>query len=63
MMVGFIAEVAEGEATPDQTELEAVRWFTRAEAGALLRGEIDGAFAPPPLAIAHQLIKAWSEEA
>jgi NAD+ diphosphatase len=61
LMVGFIAEVAEGEATPDQTELEAVRWFTRAEAGALLRGEIDGASAPPPLAIAHQLIKAWSE--
>ena len=25
LMVGFIAEVAEGEATPDQTELEAVR--------------------------------------
>ena len=61
LMVGFIAEVAEGEAAPDQTELEAVRWFTRAEAAKLIRGEIEGASAPPPLAIAHQLIKAWSE--
>jgi len=59
MMVGFIAEVADDQATPDQTELEAVRWFTRAEAAALLRGEIEDAFAPPPLAIAHQLLKAW----
>ena len=62
LMIGLIAEVAEGEATPDQTELEAVRWFTREEARALLRGELDGTFAPPRLAIAHQLIKAWAEE-
>jgi NAD+ diphosphatase len=61
LMIGLIAEVAEGEATPDQTELEAVRWFTREEARALIAGEIEGAFAPPPLAIAHQLIKAWAE--
>ena len=61
LMIGLIAEVAEGEATPDQTELEAVRWFTRTEARALLKGEIEGAFAPPKLAIAHQLIKAWAE--
>jgi NAD+ diphosphatase len=61
LMIGLIAEVADGEATPDQTELEAVRWFTRQEARALIAGEIEGAFAPPPLAIAHQLIKAWAE--
>jgi len=61
MMVGFLAEVSDDQATPDQTELEAVRWFTRLEAEALLAGKIDGAFAPPPLAIAHQLIKAWVE--
>jgi NAD+ diphosphatase len=61
LMIGLIAEVAEGEATPDQTELEAVRWFTRTEARALLNGEIKDAFAPPKLAIAHQLIKAWAE--
>ncbi len=61
LMIGLIAEVADTEARPDQTELEAVRWFTREEARRLLKGEIEGAFAPPRLAIAHQLIKAWAE--
>ena len=61
LMIGLIAEVDGDDARPDQTELEAVRWFTREEAGALLRGEIPGAWAPQPLAIAHQLIRAWAE--
>lgn len=60
LMIGLIAEVKDGEAKPDETELEAVRWFTRDEAAALLRGEIPGAFCPPPLAIAHQLLKSWA---
>jgi len=60
LMVGLIAQVEDGEATPDQTELEEVRWFTREEARSLLAGEISGAWAPPPLAIAHHLIKAWA---
>ena len=62
LMIGLIAEVEDDEGTPDQTELAEVRWFTREEARKLLKGEIDGAFCPPPLAIAHQLLKAWSEE-
>ena len=62
LMIGLIAEVAEGEATPDQTELEEVRWFTREEARQLIAGKLPGAWAPPALAIAHQLIKDWSEE-
>jgi NAD+ diphosphatase len=61
LMIGLLAEVAPGEAAPSDTELEAVRWFTREEARALLDGKLDGAFAPPRLAIAHQLIKAWVE--
>ena len=60
LMIGLIAEVAEGEAVPDEAELEAVRWFTRDEAKALMAGELDGAFCPPPLAIAHQLLKSWA---
>ena len=59
-MIGLIAEVEDGEAHPDETELEAVRWFTRDEAAALMRGELPGAFCPPPLAIAHQLLKSWA---
>jgi NAD+ diphosphatase len=61
LMIGLYAEVSDTEATPDQTELEEVRWFTRAEAKALVAGELPGAFAPPPLAIGHHLIRAWAE--
>ena len=61
LMIGLIAEVTDQEATPDQTELEEVRWFSRAEMRALLRGEIEGLGVPPPFAIAHQLMKAWAE--
>jgi len=61
LMIGLIAQVADDDAAPDQTELSEVRWFTKAEARALLAGEVPATFAPPPMAIAHQLIKAWAE--
>ena len=61
LMIGLMAEVSDDLATPDQTELEAVRWFTREETRAMLRNEIPDAKAPGAMAIAHQLIKAWSE--
>ena len=63
LMMGLMADVDSDVAAPDQTELEAVKWFTKDEARALINGELEGFFAPPPLAIAHQLIKAWAEEA
>jgi len=62
LMMGLMADVDSDVAAPDQTELEAVKWFTKDEARLLIRGELEGFFAPPPLAIAHQLIKAWAEE-
>lgn len=63
LMIGLIAEVEEGEAEADRTELDEVRWFSREEAQALIRGELSTARAPGALAIAHQLIKAWAFEA
>ena len=63
LMMGLIAEVDSSDAAPDQTELEEVRWFSKEETAQLLKGELEGAFCPPSLAIAHQLIKAWTEEA
>jgi NAD+ diphosphatase len=62
LMIGLIAEVEDEDARPDQTELSEVRWFSREEARALVRGEIEGVFCPQPMAIAHQLIKAWAFE-
>jgi NAD+ diphosphatase len=60
LMIGLLAEVEDDEGAPDQTELSEVRWFNRSEARDLLAGKVEDAFAPPPLAIAHQLIKAWA---
>jgi len=62
LMIGLIAEVENDDATPDMIELDEVRWFTREETRAMLRGEVADANAPGALAIAHSLIRAWSEE-
>ena len=58
LMIGLIAEVSDDDATPDQSELEAVRWFTREEAAAVLAGAHE-VKAPQSFAIAHTLIRAW----
>ena len=60
LMIGLFAEVADDHAAADDTELEEVRWFTRPQIQAMLRGELDDARAPGAMAIAHQLIKAWA---
>jgi NAD+ diphosphatase len=61
LMIGLLAEVADGEATPDLTELEEVRWFTRDEIRRMLTdGRWNGISPAPPFAIAHQLLKAWA---
>jgi NAD+ diphosphatase len=62
LMIGLIAEVENEDAVPDQNELDEVRWLTREETRAMLRGEVADIQAPGALAIAHQLIKAWAEE-
>lgn len=62
LMIGLIAEVTDDNAQPDQTELEAVVWLTRAEARAVLEGTHPDIFSPPPYAIANRLISAWAYE-
>ncbi|CAN5201641.1 NAD(+) diphosphatase [soil metagenome] len=62
LMIGLFAEVDDDKATPDQTELEAVQWITRAEAKTILAGD-HAIKAPPFFAIAHTLLKAWAEGA
>jgi NAD+ diphosphatase len=64
LMIGLIAEVSGFELTIDQNEVSDAIWFTRDQARALLSDggcDIDGTTlrAPPPLAIAHHIIKAW----
>lgn len=63
LMVGFLATaVDDAAARADGEEIAAVRWFTRAEIGAALRGEGDVVL-PGSASIAHRLIRDWHEGA
>jgi len=59
LMIGLVCEVDSEDARPDQTELEAVAWLTRAEARACLEGTHPAIKAPPHIAIARTLLQAW----
>ncbi|WP_282009138.1 NAD(+) diphosphatase [Brevundimonas aveniformis] len=59
LMIGLFCEVDSDQAQPNQTELESVAWLTREEARTVLEGRHPDILAPPPFAIAHQLIRAW----
>ena len=61
LMIGLIAEVSHDQAVPDQTELEAVAWLTRADARACLEGAHPSIKAPPRFAIARTLLQAWAD--
>lgn len=60
LMLGFIAEAEPDLPRADQ-ELEDVRWFSRDEVGAALRGETvdDGLLLSPSVSISRWLIEAW----
>lgn len=60
LMIGCFAIALSDELTIDTTELDEAGWFTRDEVAAAMRGEDSAPFiAPPPQAIAHQLLKWW----
>ena len=60
LMIGFHAAYAGGEPRVADDELEAVRWFTRDELGAVVAGQNEF-HVPPPAAIARRLIDEWLE--
>lgn len=60
LMIGCHAEALSTEIDFDTEELEACRWFERDEVRAMLdRQHEDGLFTPPPMAIAHQILRYW----
>ncbi|MEP7029665.1 MAG: NAD(+) diphosphatase [Pseudolabrys sp.] len=62
LMIGCHAQALSREIVIDKTELEDARWFSKAEAETmLLRKHPQGLTAPPPMAIAHHIIRAWVE--
>jgi NAD+ diphosphatase len=63
LMIGCMARAQGSAITVDKTELEDARWFERERVLRALRdpaSEPDFAV-PPPMAIAHHLIRAWVE--
>jgi NAD+ diphosphatase len=62
LMNGCIAEALNDDITMDQNELVDCRWFTKDECAAMLmRKHPDGLTCPPPVAIAHHIIRSWVE--
>jgi NAD+ diphosphatase len=60
LMVACFAHATNLDITLDTDELEEARWVTKDEVRAALAGTGDW-LAPPPMAIAHTLLKAWIE--
>ena len=62
VMIGMHAQATSRDIVIDANELEAARWFHRDEAALLLsRTHPEGLVAPPRMAIAHHLIRAFVE--
>lgn len=62
LMIGCHAEALSREIVVDRSELEDARWFSREEAASMLtRHHAQGLITPPPVAIAHHIIRHWVE--
>lgn len=61
LMMGILIPALSEEISVEQDELEAAWWVTREEARQMLAGAHPRFFCPPPMAVAHHLLKAWVE--
>ncbi len=62
LMIGCLAKAETREISVDPGELEEARWFTRGEIEKALSEPGAGDLTvPPPMAIAHHLIRAWAD--
>jgi NAD+ diphosphatase len=63
IMVGFHTQALTDKIVVDREELEDARWFDRAELTQMLKREHpQGLFVPPPVAIAHHIIRRFVED-
>jgi NAD+ diphosphatase len=63
LMIGCHAEALTRDIIVDRTELEDARWFSKDEViTMLLRRHAQELTTPPPMAIAHHIIRAWVED-
>lgn len=62
LMIGVILPAKTEEITVDPNELAEAHWFSRNEVRQILARAHPGIHCPPPLAVAHHILKAWAEE-
>jgi NAD+ diphosphatase len=63
LMIGCHAEALTRDIVVDHAELEDARWFTKDEVVTMLmRKHSIGLTTPPPVAIAHHIIRAWVDD-
>jgi len=63
LMIGCHAEALSDDIVIDRSEIEDARWFDRAELASMLgRRHPAGLTTPPPVAIAHHLIRSFVED-
>jgi NAD+ diphosphatase len=61
LMIGCFASAKNRDVKADENELAEVHWIERDAARRLIEGkQVDGLRVPPPIAIAHHLIKTWA---
>jgi NAD+ diphosphatase len=63
LMIGCFAHASSDDFVTDEDEIAEARWFTRQEVQDAVRGEAPegGLIIPNQVAIAHHLLKGWSE--
>lgn len=60
LMIGCWGEALDGAIAIDRNEIVDARWFARDEVAAMLAGaHPDGLFVPPPISMAHMLIRCF----
>lgn len=63
LMIACIGQTDDPALTLDRNEIEDAKWVNAAEVRAALAGEPDAPFgAPPPMAVAHWLLRHWLDE-
>jgi NAD+ diphosphatase len=59
LMIGCLADAETEQVSVARDELEDARWFSRDELARALAGKHPEMFVPPPMAIAHHLMRGW----
>ena len=61
LMMGLVLPADSEEISVEQDELEFATWVSRDEARQMLAGQHPDYFCPPPMAVAHHILKVWAE--